>query len=462
MLEIPIAKITPTKALPICSGESLELDAAVAGKNYNYLWSTGATTSKINVSTPGSYQVTVLNDICQAISPSMIVTVNPTPIPNLVNLGLDAFCESQSTKLSAGILPAGTTIIWQDGSTQTELFANKPGDYFFILTNDFGCSAKSATKSLTVFPNPKPIIDTPSNTNFCEGSAVMLATNLSGNYQYLWSNGNSTPSTLITTPGDYSVVVTDQNNCTGTAATVILKMLPRPVPELNYVGLQRILAGQSITLQTTKTYNTYQWSNGANTPTLTTNLSEDFHLVSVKDSNGCTNVAQTESVRILVKPTLTLLSSVLQGVAAPNALVGQYRWYKDGQQIANANATSYQPIVAGKYQIEAYYPNGSKDISDDLECIPTGFEEIAGFKDFELFPNPASENVWVRWTPLRNTEDLELHITDSSGKLISVLKNPNSAGQNIDLNNKVAGTYIATLKCVGKVVASKTFIVKDY
>lgn len=459
-LELPNSTIRPNKKTAICEGVSIELDAEVLGKNYTYQWNTGATTAKISTTVGGSYQVTVFNGICSSIVEPITITVNPNPNAMLISSGSDEFCEGSSKLLSVGNFSGDMTVIWQDGSTNKEFLATKGGDYFFTITNSLGCSAKSQVKTLTLLPNPIPVIDIANPFYFCEGSTISLATNLPDNFLYQWSNGSSNKDILVSTPGNYTVTVTDKNGCKGASPSVNLIMYPNPNPKLNINGIHRIIAGQMLTIQPTKSYKSYLWNNGATTQTVTTNLSDDYWLVDVKDENGCNSKKTSDTVRILVKPTLSLLNGVLQGVAAPNALNGQYRWYNNGQLILGAISTVYQPFISGKYQIEAFYPNGSKDISDQFDYIYTKVDDIVPITVFELFPNPVSDILWLSWKQIGSEKDIELRISDNIGKKYTSVKNPNAVGHSIDVTTWPNGAYIATLYQNGGIVSSKAFIIQ--
>ena len=85
----PMASISPSGAIQICNGGSAVLTSS-AGSAYS--WSTGANTSAITVSTPGTYQVTVTYASgCTSVSAPVLVTTgsgSPTDSVFYENMGV--------------------------------------------------------------------------------------------------------------------------------------------------------------------------------------------------------------------------------------------------------------------------------------------------------------------------------------------------------------------------------------
>jgi hypothetical protein len=73
---LPTAVITANGPTTLCSGGSVILTAS---EGSSYLWSNGATTQSINVSSTGSYFVTVTTNGCSTTSSATNVTVNTAP-----------------------------------------------------------------------------------------------------------------------------------------------------------------------------------------------------------------------------------------------------------------------------------------------------------------------------------------------------------------------------------------------
>ena len=111
----------------MCSNESITLSVAIAD---SYLWSTGATTKTIVVTTPGSYSVSVNSILPACSSSSTPVTVTTIPAPQSVfaiatGANLKTHIPIQFTDQSVG----ATSWLWNFGNTQTSTDQNPTTTY---------------------------------------------------------------------------------------------------------------------------------------------------------------------------------------------------------------------------------------------------------------------------------------------------------------------------------------------
>lgn len=118
----------------LCNGQSIPLDAGNPGSSY--LWSTGATTQTISVTSPGLY-IVVVTDVagCEGTD-----SVDITGSLLSVNLGPDqTICGNGGVILSAG--NPGLTYNWSTGDNSQNVFVNQPGTYTVTVTDQQGCDA---------------------------------------------------------------------------------------------------------------------------------------------------------------------------------------------------------------------------------------------------------------------------------------------------------------------------------
>ncbi len=136
---------------------------------------------------------------------------------------------------------------------------------------------------------------------FCDGGSVVLEAG-DGFESYVWSNGKTTQSILVNGTGDYFVTVRDAGGCEYTTPPTAVSVFPVPDPVIIPDGPTELCNGESVTLDAGAGYETYKWSNDAETQTITVNTSAEY-FVTVTGVGGCE--AET-SIEVNVRPTPTL------------------------------------------------------------------------------------------------------------------------------------------------------------
>ncbi len=135
-----ITNLTITGPTSVCAGGNATLTTGAA---YGaYLWSTGATTQSINVSTTGTYYVTVTNGGCCTAVAQKSVTVTVAPIPAILASNLSNLCGGGNANLNVGAtFPA---YAWSTGATTQGIVINTGGNYIVTVTNTNGCTGTSS------------------------------------------------------------------------------------------------------------------------------------------------------------------------------------------------------------------------------------------------------------------------------------------------------------------------------
>lgn len=102
-------------------------------------------------------------------------------------------------------------------------------------------------------------------------------------YTYLWSNGQSAATATGLATGSYTVTVTDNNGCSSVATAIVSSNPNLPVASIS--GITSICSGGT-TLLTASGGDSYQWSTGATTDTLTVTPSANTTYI-VTATNTC-------------------------------------------------------------------------------------------------------------------------------------------------------------------------------
>lgn len=204
----PVVNLGPDQT--ICQ-TPLVLTAGNPGATYS--WSTGATSSSINVTNSGTYIVSVTNSAgCIDVDTIQVTVTNG---PN-VNVGpSQVLCNGQTVTLNAGV--SGMQYAWSNGSTNQSITVSAPGTYVVVVTDpNTGCqntgTVAVTSSNLTVNLGP----DQP----LCSGVNAVLDAG-SGASSYSWSTGATTQTISVNTPGTYSVTVSDNLGCTAVDQIVL-------------------------------------------------------------------------------------------------------------------------------------------------------------------------------------------------------------------------------------------------
>lgn len=250
----PAVTITAT-ATNICAGSSVTLDAGNIGSTF--LWSTNEITQTINVTTAGTYSVSVTN-VCGTQTDDIIITLATPPV---YVLGNDTtYCNNFNLILDAA--NTGSTYLWNNATVLQTLNVNAPGTYWVIISNSCG----TITDTITFAQSSPPISLLGNDTIYCGSfTATLDAGTITSSY--LWSDGSTDQTITVNQVGNYWVQL--NNNCGSVSDTIQIIQAPPPVVNL---GNDTSFCGSfSASFDVTCLACNYLWSNNAVTPQVTIN-----------------------------------------------------------------------------------------------------------------------------------------------------------------------------------------------
>lgn len=228
-------------------------------------------------------------------------------------------CESEklavSVTLSINNIPAkdyapllcntttGNTMTVDLHSFESNIITN-PGSYIFTYTDMSGnvitnpsayvvnngstlVHVKVATTDgcftivrLNITVNPKPFINLPDQLDFCEGKSVTL--DAGPGLQYLWNTGATTQTITVSTPGTYSVKVTNSFGCENTDSVQISYSVLAQIVSVNIVNnTATVILSQAGNYEYSLNNSTWQDSH------IFTNLNIGEYTVYVRTKAGC-------------------------------------------------------------------------------------------------------------------------------------------------------------------------------
>ncbi|MEQ1744747.1 MAG: choice-of-anchor L domain-containing protein [Saprospiraceae bacterium] len=361
-----------------CNNPTVTLDGtgSSSGPGYNFFWTataggnivSGQTTLMPTVNAPGSYSIIVTNLVnnCTA-SASVLVTQNTTP--PIVNPGLPGTltCDQPQIELGdpATIVLPNITYLWTttpgghivSGATTPSIILDQPGTYSLIVTNILtGCTSTGTTVITQNITPPNVAIATPAQIN-CVTPTVVLngaGTSSGPNFDYQWTTvggniaaGAATLTPTITSPGTYTLLVTNQSNgCTSTSSATVTANLTLPTVAVAPPALitcfqpQQTLNG---TGSSTGSNFQYQWGtqnglilSGANSLQPVVGQAGNYTLIVTNTNNSCTSSTTVTVAADVAAPvsnagqqqtlSCTSPSLALNGFGSSQGALYTYQW----------------------------------------------------------------------------------------------------------------------------------------
>lgn len=343
---IPVAIINPAVGQTLCSGQTTAISFSSPVINTIFNWTVNQTnltgtspssgtviTQLLSVILPSvgtaTYEVTPTSNGCIGIPAQ--VSVNVKPIPNFATVPTQApLCSGDVTSIVLSPSLTGTVLTWTvvqngvigalgDSGTSIvqvlETTGNAVGNAIYTITPELnGCVGTPISVTAIVNPLPRPSL---TGGNICVdalGASFTTYTLNSGlnntDYTFQWflngvlqnsSNGNTF---VATAAGNYSVIAT--NIATGCVSSSVFATVTSSLPatSISAVGSFAFDQNASITVTALDPNPNYQYSldyGALQFSNVFTNVNPGNHLVTVTDTNGCTNLST--NVFIIGYPT---------------------------------------------------------------------------------------------------------------------------------------------------------------
>jgi hypothetical protein len=302
-----VATVTPKGNISFCPGDSVVL---TTGNFSSYDWSNGLSAKSITVKSAGNYSVTVRDAAnCEGRSQdTAYVTLIPVTQAMITEDGPLMFCKGDSVILTAN---TGSSYLWSNGAASRSITVKASGVFTVKVTYADGCSSLSLAKTVTLHPDPKPLLNRKGIIQVCSGDSVQLSTTASF-ASYAWNTGATNRSITVKDAGSYTVSVTDDNGCSGPSAdTAFVTIVKQLSPTIRFSPDDSICTGDSVTLSV-GTFSSYFWSDNSVKSTLTVGQAGKYS-VFVQDNNGCNGFSDTVEIAVLPLP-VPFLSSGDTGV----------------------------------------------------------------------------------------------------------------------------------------------------
>jgi PKD repeat protein len=284
-----------------CVGTPITLTAQPSGDNaapYTYMWigqgeANSAKTQTVTVSNPQlpggpstGYMVNCIMTNSAGCSAEGYKFIPLTERPNATISGPTTISAGQTITLSVPNV-SGNTYSWSTGANTSSINVTLAGTYRVTVSRG-NCSS---TGSLVV--NGSNCTVTPSVSgvsSLCPNQSGTLTASATGSspFTFAWSTGSTAQTITINSAGSYTVTVTGNGGCTATSTRNVTLS---PSATVSISGTNSICEGGFTTL-TASGANTYSWSTGAATPSITVNPTvTTTYTVTGVNSSGCSGIA---------------------------------------------------------------------------------------------------------------------------------------------------------------------------
>lgn len=336
----------------ICYGNAIQFNAGSSANTYS--WEGPNSFSVTNNASPsianadpshsGTYTVTAGGGSCSA-SQTITVNVYPQIILNASATSTN-ICDGNDVQLLGS---SANTYTWTgpgsySSNNQNPLITgantSASGTYTFAITDANNCSSST---TLAIIVNANPTATAAANPSaICDGQTINLSAGGGTNYSWSGPNGYSNSSQISNISnagsvysGEYTVTVTDANNCSSTAlATVTVNALPSYTWAAN---ANNVCYGGTILLEASVAPFTFVWTgpnaynaNGASQVIANvTNANSGIYTVTATDAN----CSQSQTVAVNVYSQIIMNASASSNIVCDGNTIdllgsggGNYSW----------------------------------------------------------------------------------------------------------------------------------------
>ncbi|HNE64361.1 MAG TPA: gliding motility-associated C-terminal domain-containing protein [Saprospiraceae bacterium] len=391
-----------------CNITTVNLTATSSVLGLTYAWTgpgvPGGSVTNISTSTPGIFTVKVTNPKNQCTN-SASIQVDQDIVKPVISAKTDTInCYNNKTATINGTsdVTNNITVSWVDPSSNAvssnlNFTTQTAQTYTLIVTNNSnGCSNTLNLKvpENTTVPNISAQGDV---INCYEPIAECVGNSSTNNVKYAWSgpgnySANTSNADLITTAGDYTLVVTDiKNGCTSTMTVIVVQ--DNANPDVNATGGTLTCTNNSqiqLTASTSATPVTWVWSGPNNFYSTQQNPTVGdagtYTVVVTDTGNGCTQTTTANVTSDENAPDLSVNDAVIDCIntsqtlnAVSNTPGVTYAWSGPG---INTTTPSVTVTQAGNYVCVVTAPNGcttSKTSTVTLNSdLPNALAQVSG------------------------------------------------------------------------------------
>ncbi len=458
-----ISVISTTNAS--CNGTDGRATISLTGGTnpYTFNWSNGQQSSTASGLNAGVYPIiatdangcSVVRAATVGLSNSLAVT-NPVVVQNASCFGV--------ANGAAFISAAGAnniSYLWSNGEATSSASALPGGVSTITVSSAGGCVA---TRTVTINSPSQIVLNLISTQLNCVPNTGAIAAIVSGGsgsgYQFNWSNGQSGTTISGLNSGQYSLSVTDGNNCAAVSTTNISIATPPLVVLTHTNPTCNTLADISATISPAGNY-TFLWSNGSTTQNLS-GIAGGIYQLEVRNGNCVTTVRDTvptaSPIDINFSVTLPTNPQTQDGSLSATASNGtapfSYVWN------TGATGSVLVGIGSGLYIVSVSDASGCTAIDSFQLGSITNITESGNNIEFVIQPNPsAGEFNLILQSAI--VGEYQIRLYDVLGRTLwqQELSSPQLILP-INMSHLPAACYFVSVQQRGKISTQKLIIAK--
>lgn len=442
---------------------SVTIEVTGGTSPYSFSWSNLQNDSIATGLVEGDYYVTVSDaNGCSTIDS---IAVTEPPVMSLAIGSEPVSCNGAGDGTATVLVGGGVgpyVYLWDDADAQDTPTATdlSGGTYTVIVTDANGCNEQTTVEVLENEAIDLVVDGTDIDCNGeNDGTASVIATGGTGNYTYLWDDGNTqnTETAINLDAGDYTVIVTDSDGCQSSAMITVSEPSALSTDAFAVPALcSGEGSGQVTVISSGGVYPyTYTWSDNPGVPdSVRTDLPAGNYSISITDANGCEQVVFAD----VTEPDALALSLSLNNVSCNGDNDGSSTAGISGGTPpftflwdANANNQNTQTAVnlpAGSYMVTVTDDNGCTTSGSATITQPSPLQLAITGEDIDCFGN--------------NTGSADLEITGGTPPYQSInWTGPGFSDNSEDISDLFAGTYNVVVTDANGCVENSSIVINQ-